>query len=114
MTYMFILNVSGKMRSRIRCSIVGETMVGKTTLLKSYVTCKPPEIYSPTIYDNIKGMYLIIKVFGNHQLAIYLFYSCIFMNIYIVCFVNSKPLLPHCKRHDISSTARKRHFTRND
>ncbi|XP_052701688.1 rho-related protein racD-like [Crassostrea angulata] len=49
------------MRRRIQCSIVGETMVGKTTLLKSYVTCKPPEIYSPTIYDNIKGSVVLGK-----------------------------------------------------
>ncbi|XP_062586817.1 rho-related protein racD-like, partial [Saccostrea cucullata] len=47
------------MRSRIKCSIVGETMVGKTTLLKSYVTCKAPAIYSPTIYENIKGFVVL-------------------------------------------------------
>lgn len=77
------------MRSRITCSVVGETMVGKTTLLKSYVTCKPPEIYSPTIFENIKGMFDFIvhvplSLLKNYRLFIFLLIVFLFHFISLI------------------------------
>lgn len=37
----------------LKCAIVGDSGVGKTSMLMSYVVDKFPEVHSPTIYDKI-------------------------------------------------------------
>ena len=39
----------------LKCAIVGDSGVGKTSLLMSYVVDKFPEAHSPTIYDKISS-----------------------------------------------------------
>jgi hypothetical protein len=39
----------------LKCAIVGDSGVGKTSMLVSYVVDKFPETHSPTIYDKFSS-----------------------------------------------------------
>ena len=46
----------------LKCAIVGDSGVGKTSLLMSYTVDKFPETHSPTIYDKFQSKYTCLFV----------------------------------------------------
>lgn len=63
---LFTTSSSNKKRSKnqkkdgntIKCVLVGDKAVGKTSLAVSYSTDSFPDKYVPTAYDNYNGKYL--------------------------------------------------------
>jgi GTPase SAR1 family protein len=50
-----------KARERIKCVLVGDSAVGKTSLVVSYSTNGFPNEYIPTAFDNYNGEYINFK-----------------------------------------------------
>lgn len=46
----------------LKCALVGDSGVGKTSMLMSYTTDKFPEEHAPTIYDKFSSKFAIILV----------------------------------------------------
>lgn len=47
--------------SRVKCVLVGDGAIGKTSLIVSYTTNGYPTEYNPTAFDNYSGEKIIIK-----------------------------------------------------
>ena len=41
---------------KVGCLVIGDPNVGKTTMIKSYTTGEYLDSYSPTVYDEFKGL----------------------------------------------------------
>ena len=47
----------------VQCSVVGDGLVGKTSLVKKFVQNKNTEDYVATVFDNFAGNFLYIHVY---------------------------------------------------
>lgn len=72
----------------IKCVIVGDGGVGKTSMLMSYITNKFPKRYVPTVFDN----YSLKILFENDEYLLGLFDTA---GIKIVIFYDE------CKTYDV-------------
>lgn len=50
---------------KIKCVIVGDKAVGKTSLAVSYSNDSFPSVYVPTAYDNYNGKWIISYFYGS-------------------------------------------------
>ncbi len=54
-------------RSKMKCVLLGDGAVGKTSLVVSYTTNGYPTEYTPTAFDNFSGRFFIIMIYLVYQ-----------------------------------------------
>ena len=53
-------------QQNIRCALVGDSAVGKTSMLMSYTTDAFPEVHHPTMYDKFTSKLLAMQYCGSY------------------------------------------------
>lgn len=59
-----------RLKNKIKCVIVGDQAVGKTSLAVSYSNDSFPSEYVPTAYDNYNGEWLVFVKRAAQQVAV--------------------------------------------
>jgi len=62
-------------KDRINCVVVGDSSVGKTSLIVSYTSNGYPEKYVPTVHDYYTGKIFETKFFFHNKIFI-IFFNC--------------------------------------
>ena len=81
---------------KVKCVLLGDGAVGKTSLVVSYTTNGYPTEYTPTAFDNFAGMprysciiyyfmFIYYSVIIEYLLQLFIFISCLFL-IYWIAF----------------------------